>query len=68
MGSLRKVKPISHRHVLGRPSKSTRTRADELAGNAKVTEFDYALTREEDVGGLDISVDDSLGMQVRKAL
>jgi hypothetical protein len=33
----------SHRHVLGRPSESARTRADELAGNAKVTKFDHAL-------------------------
>ena len=61
-------KPFSHRHVLGRPSESARTRADEFARNAKVTEFDYALAREEDVGRLDIPVDDFLGMQVREAL
>lgn len=58
----------SHRHVLGRPSESTRPRADELSGNAKVTEFDHALAREEDVGRLDIPVDDFLGMQIREAL
>jgi hypothetical protein len=61
-------KPISHRHVLGRPSESARARANELAGNAKVTELDHALAREEDVGGLDVPVDDFLGMQTRKAL
>ena len=55
----------SHRHVLGRPSESARTRADELAGNAKVTKLDYALAREEDVRGLDVPVDDFLGVQVR---
>jgi hypothetical protein len=58
----------SHRHILGRPGKSARTRADQLAGNAKVTEFDYALAREEDVRGLDVPVDDLLGVQVRQAL
>ena len=54
----------SHRHVFGRPSESARTRADELAGNAEVTKLDYALAREEDVRGLDVPVDDFLGMQV----
>jgi hypothetical protein len=58
----------SHRHVFGRPSESARTRADQLAGNAKVTKFDYALAREEDVRGLDVPVDDFLGVQVRQAL
>lgn len=33
----------TYRHVLGRPGESTRTRADELARNAKVTKLDYAL-------------------------
>ena len=58
----------SHRHVLGRASESARTRADELARNAKVTKFDYALAREEDIRRFDVSVDDFLGVQVRKAL
>jgi hypothetical protein len=58
----------AHRHVLGRPRESARARADELAGNAKVTKFDYALSREEDIRGLDVPVDDLLGMQVRKTL
>jgi hypothetical protein len=60
-------KSYSHRHVLGRSGKGARARADELAGNAKVAKFDYALAGEEDVRRLDVPVDDFLGVQVRKA-
>ena len=59
---------VAHRHVFGRPCESARTRAYELAGNAKVAKLDYALPRKEDVRGFDISVDDLLGMQVCEAL
>ena len=58
----------SHRHVLGRPGESARTRSDQFARNAKVTKFDYALAREKNVRGLDVPVDDFLGVQVRQAL
>ena len=58
----------THRHVLGRPSEGTRARADEVARDAKVAQLDDALSREEDVGRLDITVDDLLGMQVRETL
>ena len=63
-----RVKRFSHRHVFGRPSESACTRADELSRNAKVTKLDYALPREEDIGRLDVPMDDFLRMQVRKAL
>ena len=59
---------IAHRHVFGRPRESARARTYELAGNAKVAKLDYALPREQDVRGLDISVDNLLGMQIREAL
>ena len=52
----------THRHVLGRPSEGTRARTDEVARDAKVAQLDDALSREEDVGRLDVAVDDLVGM------
>ena len=37
------ARDFTHRHVFGGPCESTRTRAYELAGNAKVAKLDYAL-------------------------
>ena len=58
----------THRHVLGRPCEGTCSRADELARNSKVAQFDDALSREEYIGRLDVAVNDLLGMQVCETL
>jgi hypothetical protein len=58
----------THRHVLGRPCEGTRARADELTRDAKVAQLDDALSREQDIGRLDIAVDDLLGVQVCETL
>lgn len=50
----------THTHVRARPHKRIRNRVDKLPRDAKVADLDLPLRAREDVGRLDVAVDDAV--------
>ena len=59
----------TYRHVAASAHEGVGHRIDQLSGDTEVAEFDLAVAVDEDVGRLDVSVDDLMQFaQVRQAL
>ncbi len=57
------------RHIVRGANKRVRvTFGTELARNAKVAELDHAVAAEQNVGGLDVAMDDLLAVEVCEAV